>query len=251
MRTTRTSSRAATPASADPDKVVVNKTKFRAIHADSNALWLVVGARGRDTYDCVIVKEGEFSDYDGTRKVFGGEEIRRSIKMEQFWNKSFSDSDTWYNQLPLGAIVHYNNGFKNFVRCEVVRGTTVHTGDAIVTCLKPIALVGEWREYDLPRRLPTGELVKGYHAERIEKGETFRPHTSSIYEGSTEPARFGLDPRNLPALNLTVPEATTEEVEKLRLNTAIREIADACRIGENPAATLDKILAMATAARSK
>lgn len=229
MRTTPRAStrRVSAPASTSDVKIVVGKTEFRAIYADSNALWRVMKARGRGTYDCVIVPEGEYSDYAGTPKVFGAEEIVRSIKLASFFDKSANDSDAWYNSLPLGAIIHYSNGFKEFVRCEVVMGKTVHTGDALVKCLKPIALVGEWREWDLPRRLPTGEIERGYHAKNIDAGETFRPHATSNYEHPKFSDRTrGPDPRTLKPIALTLPELSKGDETKARLNKAVLAIRD-------------------------
>lgn len=219
-------------------QIFVGKTTFQAAYADGMPTYRVERARGRGTYDCVIVSP----DYKGETKVFGAEEIRRAIAWEKALDNTMSKIDAWYDKIPLGAIVHYDNGFGQYVRCRVVMGTTVHSAGKSVKCLLPIALVGNWYKNDLPHRRLTGELVKGYHAERIEKGEMFRP--STVYEVNPH----GPDPKNMPALDLTVPEATPEQVERMRLNKAIEEIRNAAETGEYPRDTLDKLFAMTCAA---
>src|SRR4051812_4406383 len=88
-------------------KVAIGQT-FRYVHADSQPLWRVEKARGGNTWECVVTPESEWA---GTRKVFGGEEILRSQQASAFWNEMHDTHDGWWAARKIGEIVHYHNGF--------------------------------------------------------------------------------------------------------------------------------------------
>jgi len=204
-------------------------TKFRSTYADANPEWEVIGERGADTYNCRIT---DCPDYKGTRKVFGGEEIRASIKMSQFWDKTANDSKNFYKGLQTGAIVHYSNGFGQFVRCEVNRHKE----------LIPVALVGDWREYDLPKRRANGEVNYPYHVQKILEKAPYTPHASNIYEYSESLQRQHAHPKNLKPIDLTIPELTPGEIETANLWKRIEQIENIVRErGQNPSLILEQI----------
>lgn len=184
-------------------------TRFNYTHADSNPLWEVKSSRGRGTWNCEVV---ESEDWLGTKKVFGNEEIARSIGMKNLWAKLGDESDSYYQSLSVGQIVHYQNGFDNYVRCEV-------TADKQ---LLPIALVGAWSSHDLPQRRRNGEISLPYYPKKIKESEPFKTPASNIWECSQR----GKDPRRMPAISLEV-SPMTEDKETLaaeyRKLDAIRE----------------------------
>lgn len=187
-------------------KVTVG-TKFRYSHADANPLWEVKSARGRGTWNCEIV---ECPDYQGTKKVFGTEEIQASLGMAQVWQKSTDDSENFYRKQKPGTILHYNNGFKAYIRCRV-------TDDGQ---LMPFALVGNWAQHDLPKRMPNGFIHLGFHVKKIKEQKAMRPHASLVWEyqhRNDEP-----NPATLQPISLEVPEMTPEETvaadKHIRLN---------------------------------
>lgn len=141
---------------------IVKGTRFFAQWADSNAEWEVLTARGR-ACECVILSEEGYN----TKRFFAKEEIVRILEWAAFNQKIHDASGAFFKGLKEGQIVHYNNGFNNFVRCRVVE----HEGR---NQFLPIALVGEWKTWDLQ--------PSGYHARCIREGEIWTPHASTVYE---------------------------------------------------------------------
>jgi hypothetical protein len=187
-------------------------TTFRYTYADGNPTWTVIQPRGRGTWTCKILED---LDYTGTVKVFSSEEIVASIRSDEYWNKSANDSDSFFDNLPKGTIVHYSNGHDSYVRCEV-------TADKQ---LLPRELVGIWFEYDLPRRQRDGSISNGYHVDNIINKKTFRPHASNVYEynltrsKNQQPIGFAswTDPRHLKPVSLEVPPETVEQKELAKM----------------------------------
>lgn len=183
-------------------------TKFRSAYADGNCEWEVKSSRGRDTWNCEIVAED--LDYAGTKKVFGTEEIQRSLDMAEVWQKSTDASENFFKKQVPGTILHYSNGFGSYVRCRV-------TGEGK---LLPLALVGKWSNIDLPKRMENGFVNEGYHVKQIKQGKVFRPHASTVYEyqhRENEP-----DPNTMQPISLELPEMTPDDTAKadkhIRLN---------------------------------
>lgn len=213
-----------TSAGGNDTEIVVGTTTFRSTYADSNALWKVIRKEGRN-YRCQIENErieidGKWydGDYAGQQKIFSPEEILGSIGMSKLWQGLADKHDDFYASLKPGQIIHYNNGFDNWVRCEVVR-------DGGENKLKPIALVGEWREYDLPRRMRDGSIHNGYHADKIITGETMTPNASNLFEAGCKP-RNGINPNTLSPISLAVPAMTDEEDAKAKLWQKIAKISE-------------------------
>jgi hypothetical protein len=202
-------------------------TRFRSVIQDCNALWEVTRRAGRSAWEAKCVNEPieidgrkVDSDYAGTVRAFTSAQIKQAARMEAFFARNMSDHDKFYAGLQLGQIIHYDNGFGQFVRCEVAIGTTVHDKKPH-KCLKPIALVGDWGKYDLPRRMPDGSVHLGYHADKIVKGDCFEPNVSSIYEAKPTDRRGPVDPKTLPALDLSVPPMTDNEEATAKLWKAV------------------------------
>src|SRR4051794_5224612 len=103
--------------------------QFRAVIADCNALWQVVGKEGRDSWMCVVVPEPEpvevggvlfEGEYVGHRQVFTGAQIRRTLSMAAFFAESADRAQVAWESVKVGDTVHYNQGHGEFYRCEVV-----------------------------------------------------------------------------------------------------------------------------------
>jgi hypothetical protein len=161
--------------------------QFRSGYADSNALWEVKSSRGRGAYICEIVNEpfeanGKIYDGDfaGERKTFGREEIEAAIQWQEFQARQWKWHEDFYDSLALGQIVHYHDGFGQYIRCEVV--TAGHPRENVdhyavkdgEKCLKELALVGTWRADDLASR--------SYHVRGILESRLFKPNASCIWE---------------------------------------------------------------------
>ena len=202
-------------------KIVPGKTRFYAVYADGRPQWEVTRSRGDGVWEAKVVKS---LDWEGTVKVFTTEEISKALAWEAFFKKNSKDHGSFYESLPLGTIVHYDNGFENWVRCEVVLGTTVHNAKPH-KCLKPIALAGNWRSYDLPQRDLTGTIRLGYHADHIAKGECFEPNFGSIYEANS--LNWKTNPCTLKALDLSVPPLSPAEEATAKLWQAVTKAREA------------------------
>lgn len=186
---------------------VVRGLRFRWAVADANPLWEVKSLIGKNTWECEVIDEpythngktypGENA---GLKRPFNADDIARSAAMSLMFEGLGNENDQFYANLRPGKIVHYDSGFGQFVRCEV----TVRDSK---TVLRPIALVGAWRNHDLFRRYRNGRVELGHYPEMIEKGETMTPHKSSIYEATQR----GSDPTKLPALSYQAPEMTEAE----------------------------------------
>lgn len=135
------------------------------------------------------------------------------VEQQREWDAAFDrsgdENERFYASLKEGQTVHYHHGFGQYVRCEVV-------SEGGRKALREVALVGAWREYDLPKRDLDGSVRLGYHAEGVDEGRTITPHMSCIWE-SGEDRRFPDDPAALEPVDLSVPEMTSEEAERARL----------------------------------
>jgi hypothetical protein len=175
--------------------------------ANSNALWEVKRSRGRGVFECEIVNEpieinGRMieGDYAGVRKLFDAREIEAASRWQEL---EAADHEAFYEGLRVGEIVHYHDGFGQYVRCEVVIAETVRPVDhpsikAGEKCLREIALVGAWREYDL--------WADSYHARGVREQRLFHPNASCIWENPKFARREGprtlSDPTAMPALDI-------------------------------------------------
>ena len=197
-------------------------TKFRATYADGNPEWVVTGKVGRDAWRCKVTDD---MDWAGVVKLFSTDEIRRCVAMFEFFTESNTKSLGFYDTAKLGSVVHYHNGFRQYVRCEVVEGVTTHSKGKTIKCLKPVALVGAWKPYDLPCRDRDGSINYGHHAGDIIAGKTFDPHASNIWESPAFQRKPGEpDPSALPALDLSVPDMTPVEAGRARLEVLRRDL---------------------------
>lgn len=114
------------------------------------------------------------------------------------------EHDCFYLQLQPGTILHYANHFDQYVRCEAVRVTEEMIAAGMIDhrpflrppgemALKPLGLVGQWKDWALKS--------DEYWVRQVKEGHLFTPNITTIYEGRT-PRDGELDPRNLPLIEL-------------------------------------------------
>lgn len=200
--------------------------QFRSVIADCNALWEVKKRRGDGIWECEVVNEqytmgGVTYDceYAGQTKVFDERDIRHSASLEVLMSGLKNDNDLYYESLRPGQIVHYDNGFgQSWVRCEVVKVTALDRLEG-GNALKPIALVGEWKEWDVYRRSRNGSVHYGYCARQVLDGIVMRPTAGGIYESP----RYGrrhmkvTDPTSMKPVSLEAPPLSPDEQAKADL----------------------------------
>lgn len=209
-------------------KVKIAKgTRFRSHYADSNPLWEVKKVRGVGVWECEIVPEDRIiagrlfvGDYVGTKDVFTSEKILDSIEWSEKLQLIHNESDRWYQSLVVGQIVHYHNAFSQYVRCVVVNDECNGQSPS----LKPLALVGAWQKFDLPKRRRDGTIAQSIQVDQIQNGTVMRPNASNIYECYLFSDAGRKDPRKLKPLDLSVPDMTPQEILIARLWTACAEV---------------------------
>jgi len=206
-------------------KTVKKGMHFRSVYADSNPLWEVVKSVGKAVWSCVII-EGE--DWIGERKPFTTDEILQAMSHDQTIDNLVRRTDEFYESLPVGEILHYENFGDCWVRCKVVK---IDNGQA----LQAIALVGNWPQHELANRSLDGTIHKGYYVQKIEGGFWFQPSESCIYEwkfpnGDPRWSLHGSGPQNLTPLSWELPELTPAEQVRAeqwqRINEILKLITD-------------------------
>lgn len=210
-------------------------TKFHSQYADGNPLWTVKRKVGASAWEAV----SEDIDWGGIKKLFSTKEIQAAVSWEENFKQLDNEQDAFYAGLKVGQTVHYCNGLKQYVECEVV----MQEGKKQ---LKPVALKGKWREWDLPRRMPDGSINHSYHAEKIAKGICWRANVSCILESpcNGHKEHTVAEVRAMPRINLEVEpvndrqgkicrtvaglevakERIEEELEKLRIDKEVGEL---------------------------
>jgi hypothetical protein len=194
--------------------------------ADGRASYLVKKVGVRST-ELAHLPFGDGYGFAGVSQVKGKLVIpsrvaRYAAESQDMVTGIVDESDDYYNGLNPGQVVHYSNGFGQFIRCLVTKEKD----------LLPLALVGEWKSYDLPHRHLNGDIIWGYHAENILKEKVFHPHASNIYEFSKS-LQGKLDPRKLDAIDLNagISPMTPEQ----------QSMADKCKLVEKVQAIVSNI----------
>lgn len=159
-------------------------TRFLHPIADANPRWEVRKSLRGNCYQVVVVDD---EDFGGQTMILHASVIQDHLRAEAFTREVMKASTDFYASLTLGEIVHYHNGFGEFVRSEVV----VHEG---ANHLKPLALVGPWKDYNLH--------ANSYHVRQIREGAIFHPHASNIFENPKASVPRTVNPADLPVLTL-------------------------------------------------
>lgn len=181
--------------------------KFHATVADASCEFEIVSRTGK------ICKAVSKEPYEAER-FFSVGQVTQALAMEEMFAGNARAQKGFWETVPVGKIIHYYNGFKQYVRGEVIL-------DGGVKKLKPLALVGEWKEYDLPRVTPDGRVEIPYLARKIlqpNAESAWQPNVSCIYE-APEFARKGEPaPSSLHPVPLEVPVARGELAALSALN---------------------------------
>ncbi len=186
-------------------------TRFHYNYADGNPEWEVVEKVGSDCWQCLIIGDPETTDYANARQPFDREQITNAVRSAESLDDDHRAMDHWYESQAVGSIVHYHNGFGQFVRCEIVDAEGKHQ-------LKPIALVGNWPPHELPHREDDGRIHLPYHAAGVKGDKAWRAHWSNIYESPAWGTTREADPRTMDTINLTVPPMNDTESAMARLH---------------------------------
>lgn len=173
-------------------------------HADSNAKWKVLRPTGGGVFLCEIISE----DWKGTQQPFTSQQILGSIKQQEFWANYKDDGEHFFALIPVGSIVHVDNGFNQFIRHEVVM-----FGEKKTT--KAIALVGNWNQHDLPRRKPDGTIHYPYHAQKVISNEFCDVNPNNLLEyqvgKNDKPISLLKEVLSMEPISLDVPEMDENE----------------------------------------
>lgn len=134
----------------------------------------------------------------------------------------------WIDDKEIGAIFHHDPecGGTRFVRCQVIS----MSGSKY---LRPVALVGKWLSFDLPRRELDDSVKYPLYAHMvINQDGICLPEESSIYESDMYLCRGTVtDPRYMPVVEIVVPEVmSAEEKRQVILTNAI----NTCRVIATP-----------------
>ncbi len=209
-------------------------TTFTAPLADSRSIFTVIEARGGDTYQCEVKADpiyGPNIDWFGHRKVYGGEEIRAELSQERMWATLRKSANEFWASRKVSEIVHYHNGFGQYVRGEIVRVDDQNK-------MMPIALVGNWSKHDLPRRQSDGSVFYSYHVKKIRfpgEDSSFQPNDSNVWESKNFSKPMGpnrdFDPVTAKPIDLSDPaplegdvaETARYEALRMKLTTVLSE----------------------------
>lgn len=194
-------------------------TKFRYVIADGNYLWKVTNKVKNGVWEAVCIDE----DYKGQVQFFSTKQIENDLRSQSAFKRIKDEQESFYGALVEGQTVHYDNGFKQYVECIAVKKDSKNV-------LLPVALKGNWREHDLPRRLSDGSVSDSYYAKKIWNKETFTPNVTCIVES---PVYVKLENKSevkiLPRIDLVLPSITDRQAqirEFLYILTDIKKIVE-------------------------
>lgn len=195
---------------------------FYSAYADSNAKWRVIKRIGSGVWLCRIIDN---LDYNGTEKSFLTEEIQQSLAILVTLQEIHDENQNFLQSQNPGTILHYHNGFGQYVRREVVQVDGVKK-------LKSIAMVGNWEKHDLPKRYENGEVYYPFHANRILNGkldDALQCSTTYEHLNFVKPMGGGrdkIDPRKLEPISLEVPSPQGDEKVAIELWQLIESLQD-------------------------
>mgnify|MGYP001228276858 FL=1 len=142
--------------------------------------------------------------------------------------------DSFWDTLELGTTIHWHNAFGAYVR-GVVADVEVDDGK-IARGMIPVALVGNWRDFELPRWYDDGRYSDGgTYVGKIRNGEPMRPNQDSIWESDCMNRSGRPDPTGMDEIDLTPPEPTPEQEAAASFRDVLLEIASMAAMQEVPA----------------
>jgi len=187
----------AADAAAKADRTLIGRYITHPF-ADGNAVYRITAtSKTRATIEVVDIGDAWVLPAWGRKATIPLTKVRAILSQRDNLAAFFAKTDDWWAQAE-GTIVHYDNGFGDYVRGKIV----THEGEKQML---PIALVGNWKSHDLVNRNTDGSLRYGYHAKRVINGEPFRPNASNMVEFPGHSLRGGGDPRKMSPIALTPP----------------------------------------------
>ena len=149
------------------------------------------------------------------------QDVLLQIQRDKALKRIFDTRSEYLSNLKIGQIIHYHDGFNQFVRCKVVNVDGQNL-------LQPIALVGEWNVSALVYRYRTGEVNYEYHAKHVVNGTgAWRPSDTCIFEAPGFVRANTTDPRQLDPVSLEVPALSSEAEEEARLWVLVEQAREA------------------------
>lgn len=175
--------------------------------ADGAALYMIGEGTGSKKDILVHLPYGDGYNYVHVSRLTK-KDILASARHDEAVAKLSAKRAGWWAGLKVGATVHYDNGFGEFVRGVIVK----HKGE---NKMRPTALVGGWKAHDLPKRMYTGEVICGTYASRL-RGETenepMQPNSANMFESPDYcgSGKGKADPAKMKPLDLSDPVDTPE-----------------------------------------
>jgi len=177
-------------------------------HADGYAYYKIVGTTSRSAQIEVIeIGDAWVLPAWGRKTNIPLAKARMMLNQRDTINEFHRRATDWWSQQTLGSIVHYDNGFGQYVRGEIIE----HQG---MKQMLPIALVGEWRPHDLGQRRADGSVYYGPQVNWILNKEPMQPHSSNMVECPTHRPSGAQAPSTLSPVSWE-PSAPTPVQEAL------------------------------------
>ena len=225
---------------------------FRKHYADGMPEWTVMGKCDAKTWYVEILDD---MDWAGVQDVLTSGQILAIVNRDAALQDHFEQQDDWFDSLTPGTVLHYCNGFKTFIRCEVVMGRSANLRDHNGSIrdeyldkpvLLPVAMIGEWKPNDLPRIDPySGDVLTGYHARAIlEHRGAWRPSEGCVYESPNVSGNYngGPDPRAMEPCDLTPRPLTVDQLRDLPAWQAVAQVRAAVEYKSRDDRTPQQIL---------
>jgi len=197
---------------------LIGKT-FHSTVADASVKFEVVKRAAPGIYRCVS-RDPEY----GCERLMDEVSLKAILKSEQITQEAQRRVDAYIASLNVGDIVHYHHVFNIFVQCEVVEGTpkSFNTWEQYGISLKPIALLGKVKEYDLPKII-NGRVHIPHLSKMVLNGELFTPHPSNIYEYQPDNK---VNPTELEMVSIEIPKLTEADERMTQINNAFCKVLD-------------------------
>lgn len=215
-------------------------TQFRMLFADAYALWEVTGIDGLSASIQVIAEPPEIdgtippTDYLGHRDTTSVRKIEQILAADERSAKAIDRDTRWWKNQQDGTVLHYHDGFNQFVRGVVTRRNGTPE-------LLPTALVGDWPAHQVVYRDWSGKVQYGHHVRRIRDKQPWAPHPTTIFEHQPWAVDTPTGPAYMEPISFDIADPTPEEEEAYRLNQIIQEATNTLNQVGVPSA--DKITA--------
>lgn len=172
-------------------------------------------------------------------------DVRQHVEASKAMQAIFQGNQDWWDAQALGTVVHYDNGFGQFVRGVIVDDggerkmqPTALVGHVITadTPVEDIREHGGWRDHEVARRTAYGDVDYGYHAKHVLTRESMRPHPGNIVESPDySGSKLGVDPREMEPIDFDslLPQPDDDRLAAEALCRLVNRIAHVCNRGND------------------